>query len=1201
LKPNWRKRLAILATTALAGAGLVVSPVSQVESAQAAACSANYVMPVHGPVAYYDTGFEAKYLGYKVSPTSNISDLNVRVSIGSNSVLALESNQPNLQNHGSVNSGQSIYSYFLSDINLSSSAASVITVEVLDGASVICDYTDTVGSKASTIAANSNKITSASVTNAGQTVTVGSRSVVTVRGETGNLGAGPQAKNDINLTPVAKIGTFNPSAWQLTRVEFFSETAGCNAGQPIANRLYIASDTSPSSADCGGPYRANYTFEVRPGFSGANTSSIDAFGYIASGTQMKHTDPYSQAITLPGVNTATGSVLVASEPNLQNLNATYAITYSNTGADSGTPPASTTGNGTVSVAGAGSLVKSGHTFGGWLIGGTTYQQGANYNLSASVSASPVWISNSATYTITYSSSNETSGSVPASQVGVGTVTLDSNSGSLARTNYVFGGWVIGSTTFAAGASYNLVANVTAIAVWTPTPKVITFSGNSQSAGTPPANLSGSGNVTLPGNPGGLTKTGSTFAGWATTNNATTPLPSNYNLSADITLYAVWLPEYVITYAGNGETGGSVPSSQSGSGLVTLSGNVGNLVKTGFIFDGWTITGQPYVAGSNYNLAANVTASAIWTPVYLITFAGNGNDGGNVPSPVSGNGILNLPSNPGSLTKSGHTFLGWGAQNSTTALASSYNLTADVTLYAVWQAVQVPATNSTPCVPTATTVGSQGLFVFTDMVGGFLAEVIQLAAKGSQWAMNRLLTVPVLSALADNQVAAVAPALTLDGYQQIVRDSAVFSIAAAAKPKPASQLSTSDVTIVPGADPNTIEIQSTDGSSLQLLASDVIDYKTQTLYSGSDFNNPATWQALGYGVKCWKLEPFSDSDYFYTLPNPIQLPGGTEPGQWRYSHVVVKAGSLTASSDSYQTDTVFAAPKAGSQVWADINGNGVFDPGGKTGDKSISHIIVCITNEAIKPAPTATAEVTPTPAPSSSASPSPTPSPSSSPTVTPSPSVTAAPTTAPIPTPTPTQVIVGCPEPTPPTASPKPLSDPRIQVLVVDPSKFPTPTPSGSATPSPSATPTPSGSATPTPSGSATPSPSATPTPSGSATPSPSATPTPESTLEPVDPALIPGPVSSTDSSLPCKATKTYGFAFLLSNGESTSCYRVTAESVLGIASFGGLSLMEEGNVGSGAAESELANTGFESQLWIFVALLLMGLGATAVVYARRRD
>lgn len=67
----------------------------------------------------------------------------------------------------------------------------------------------------------------------------------------------------------------------------------------------------------------------------------------------------------------------------------------------------------------------------------------------------------------------------------------------------------------------------------------------------------------------------------------------------------------------------------------------------------------------------------------------------------------------------------------------------------------------------------------------------------------------------------------------------------------------------------------------------------------------------------------------------------------YELVVVKAGSKNV--DPY-TNTLFADASAGETVWADTNGNSTFDPGGKGGDKTISHIIVCGPGETQSPSP-----------------------------------------------------------------------------------------------------------------------------------------------------------------------------------------------------------------------------------------------------------
>lgn len=68
--------------------------------------------------------------------------------------------------------------------------------------------------------------------------------------------------------------------------------------------------------------------------------------------------------------------------------------------------------------------------------------------------------------------------------------------------------------------------------------------------------------------------------------------------------------YTLTYVGNSPISGSVPTSEVGSGAVTVKANTGNLNKTGFTFGGWLINGVTYAPGAIYTLSADATATAI---------------------------------------------------------------------------------------------------------------------------------------------------------------------------------------------------------------------------------------------------------------------------------------------------------------------------------------------------------------------------------------------------------------------------------------------------------------------------------------------------------------------------------------------------------------------------------------------------------------
>ena len=209
----------------------------------------------------------------------------------------------------------------------------------------------------------------------------------------------------------------------------------------------------------------------------------------------------------------------------------------------------------------------------------------------------------------------------------------SNTGSLVKTGYVFGGWNTAAngsgTNYAAGATISgIAANTTLYAKWTPV-YTVTYNGNGNTGGTAPTDASSpyaaGSNVTVLGNTGSLVKTGYTFDGWNTVANGS---GTNYaagatisGIAANTTLYAKWTPVYTVTYNGNGNTGGTAPTDASSpyaaGSNVTVLGNTGSLVKTGYVFDGWNTaangSGTNYAAGATISgIAANTTLYAKWT-------------------------------------------------------------------------------------------------------------------------------------------------------------------------------------------------------------------------------------------------------------------------------------------------------------------------------------------------------------------------------------------------------------------------------------------------------------------------------------------------------------------------------------------------------------------------------------------------------------
>ena len=117
-----------------------------------------------------------------------------------------------------------------------------------------------------------------------------------------------------------------------------------------------------------------------------------------------------------------------------------------------------------------------------------------------------------------------------------------------------------------------------------------------------------------------TKTGYTFAGWATSASATAAAyaaGSIYTNDANVTLYAVWrINQYHITYDGNGVENAPPEQTKDYGIPVNLSTDVP--VLEGFTFLGWATDSNAataeYEAGATYNGNADVTLYAVWKAI-----------------------------------------------------------------------------------------------------------------------------------------------------------------------------------------------------------------------------------------------------------------------------------------------------------------------------------------------------------------------------------------------------------------------------------------------------------------------------------------------------------------------------------------------------------------------------------------------------------
>lgn len=93
---------------------------------------------------------------------------------------------------------------------------------------------------------------------------------------------------------------------------------------------------------------------------------------------------------------------------------------------------------------------------------------------------------------------------------------------------------------------------------------------------------------------------------------------------------------------------------------------------------------------------------------------------------------------------------------------------------------------------------------------------------------------------------------------------------------------------------------------------------------ADANHADYWETDG--LTCEKVYDGEGSEIF------------TWPADKDYAKVIVKAGADNVGDNA---NTIFIDVAQGELVFADTNGNNTADPGGKDGDKAISHVIVCV--------------------------------------------------------------------------------------------------------------------------------------------------------------------------------------------------------------------------------------------------------------------
>ncbi|MDG5814602.1 InlB B-repeat-containing protein [Chitinispirillales bacterium ANBcel5] len=273
------------------------------------------------------------------------------------------------------------------------------------------------------------------------------------------------------------------------------------------------------------------------------------------------------------------------------------------------------------------------------------------------------------YSVIYNSTEHISGDVPQDTMFYKTgesVTVLGNSGALSREGFEFIGWSTDNDSSSAivkaedtliidGEDINLYAR------WTKVSDTdnftVTFDYNYDSVVTTQIVADGA-LLEKPSEP--QKREGYTFEGWYSDQNMDEKWDFEEGvITSDTNLFAYWnVITYQISYTLNG--GSNHDDNPNSYTIESEAISIKNASREGFSFLGWfvdTVRISQIESGSTGDL----TLEAKWTedPVFFIAYHGNGNTDGSAPDTAFyEEGAEVTVSGAGSLTRTGHQFMGW---------------------------------------------------------------------------------------------------------------------------------------------------------------------------------------------------------------------------------------------------------------------------------------------------------------------------------------------------------------------------------------------------------------------------------------------------------------------------------------------------------------------------------------------------------------
>jgi len=473
--------------------------------------------------------------------------------------------------------------------------------------------------------------------------------------------------------------------------------AGCGGDGTQDKRLDIGEILSVITSG-GTPTHDTYTLTVNVGDGGTVSRSPNADGYKA-GTRVTVTATPKAGYTFLGwsgaINSTDAEISITMNgdkmltASFNDGRSTCDVYFNVNGATGNAPLATRTicGN-DITLPDQASMERPIYSFVGWAEDktgtGIIYGPNSQYTVTRITTLYAKWLP---IYTVTFNANGAGGNAPPAVTADSGCVITLPDKGNMAWTDYLFYGWSIhksgmSGNNYGAGEPYTVTGNDTLYARWNEvySPECyVTYHGNGNTSGNVYYLdvMSKIGSVITISDKQTLAKDGYYFDGWTTDPSGTGTVyqpGTPYTLGSNgCTFYANWvaLPNYIVTFDGNGHTNGNPPSRKETytGNSITLPLN-GGMEKNGYHFDGWNTnhdgTGTNYTANSSYIVTNNnVTLYAIWM-IETYTIRYNLNDGIVSPDNPTSYTVETATFKLNNPTRIGYRFVGWTGSNGTTA-------------------------------------------------------------------------------------------------------------------------------------------------------------------------------------------------------------------------------------------------------------------------------------------------------------------------------------------------------------------------------------------------------------------------------------------------------------------------------------------------------------------------------------------------------